>query len=97
MSSWQPKGLPAIGLKGALWIAVVAVLLLSYVLYTPPKTANGFEGATDWIFQSWPALGAATLAMWLLLKGPVASAHPMVQKACRLAMFFLPTVFFCTF
>ena len=88
MSSWQPKGLPAIGLKGALWTAVVAVLLLSYILYTPPKTANGSESATDWIFQSWPALGAATLAMWLLLKGPVASAHPILQRACRLAMFF---------
>jgi transitional endoplasmic reticulum ATPase len=88
MSSWQPKGLPAIGLKGALWAAVGAVLLLSYVLYTPPQTSTGSEGATDWIFQSWPALFAATLAMWLLLRGPVATAHPLIQKACRLAMFF---------
>jgi transitional endoplasmic reticulum ATPase len=88
MSSWQPKSLPAIGLKGALWAAVGAVLLLSYVLYTPPQTSSGSEGATDWIFQSWPALFAATLAMWLLLRGPVATAHPLLQKACRLAMFF---------
>lgn len=88
MSSWQPKGLPAIGLKGALWAAVGAILLLSYVLYTPPQTSSGSEGATDWIFQSWPALFAATLAMWLLLRGPVATAHPLIQKACRLAMFF---------
>jgi transitional endoplasmic reticulum ATPase len=88
MSSWQPKGLPAIGLKGALWAAVGAVLLLSYVLYTPPQASSGSEGATDWIFQSWPALFAATLAMWLLLRGPVATAHTLIQKACRLAMFF---------
>jgi transitional endoplasmic reticulum ATPase len=88
MSSWQAKSLSAIGLKGALWAVVVAVLLLSYVFYTPPATQKASEGATDWIFQSWPALFAATLAMWLLLRGPVATAHLLIQKACRLAMFF---------
>jgi hypothetical protein len=46
------------------------------------------QGAVDWIFQSWPTLFAAALAMWLLLKSRVSTAHSLVQKACRLAMFF---------
>ena len=86
MSSWPSRVIPAMGLRGLLWIVVVSVLLLSYVLYAP--SAQAPEGATDWIFQSWPALFAAALAMWLLLKGPVATAHAVVQKACQLAMFF---------
>lgn len=86
MSSWPSRVLPAMGLRGLLWIVVVSVLLLSYVLYAP--SAQAPEGATDWIFQSWPALFAAALAMWLLLKGPVATAHGVIQKACRLAMVF---------
>ena len=86
MSSWSSRVIPAMGLRGLLWIVVVSVLLLSYVLYAP--SAQAPEGATDWIFQSWPALFAAVLAMWLLLKGPVATAHAVVQKVCQLAMFF---------
>ena len=86
MSSWPSRVIPAMGLRGLLWIVVVSVLLLSYVLYAP--SAQAPEGATDWIFQSWPALFAAALAMWLLLKGPVATAHALVQKVCQLAMFF---------
>ncbi len=88
MSSRPSRGLPAIGLRGLLWIVVVSVLLLSYVLYAPSVSAQTPEGAADWIFQSWPALFAAALAMWLLLNGPVGTAHSLVQKACRLAMFF---------
>jgi transitional endoplasmic reticulum ATPase len=88
MSSWPSRGLPVIGLRGLLWVVVVSVLLLSYILYAPPPLARAPEGAVDWIFQSWPALFAAALAMWLLLKGPIATAHVLVQKACRLAMFF---------
>lgn len=88
MSSWPSRGLPAFGIRGLLWIAVVSVLLLSYLLYSRTPSAHGPEGATDWIFRSWPALFAAGLAMWLLLKGPLATAHSLVQKLCRLAMFF---------
>lgn len=87
MSSWPSRGVPAVGLRGLLWAVVVSVLLLSYFLYTPfSNTAS--EGAADWIFRSWPALFAAALAMWLVLHGPAAAAHSLIQKACRLAMFF---------
>ena len=87
MSSWPSKGIPAIGLRGLLWGVVGSVLLLSYFLYTPSSNTTP-EGAADWIFRSWPALFAAGLAMWLLLHGSVSAAHPLVQRACRLAMFF---------
>lgn len=86
MSSWQLKGLPAMGLRSVLWILVASAFLLSYALYSPSSGAR--EGAADWIFRSWPALLAAGLAMWLLLKGPLATAHGLLQKGCRLAMFF---------
>jgi transitional endoplasmic reticulum ATPase len=88
MSSW-PRGVSAFGIRGLLWVAVGSILLLSYLLYTPPpSTAHVGQGPADWIFRSWPALFAAALAMWLLLKGPAATAHPLIRKACRLAMFF---------
>ena len=88
MSSW-PRSVSALGIRGLLWVVVASVFLLSYLLYTPPSSAtSGGEGPADWIFRSWPALFAAALAMWLLLKGPATSAHPLVRKACRLAMFF---------
>ena len=38
--------------------------------------------------SSWPALFAAALAMWLVLKGPAAKKPSWVQKACRVAMAF---------
>ena len=38
--------------------------------------------------SSWPFLFAAALAIWLLLKGPVAKTPPFVQKTCRIAMVF---------
>jgi hypothetical protein len=63
MSSWASRGLPKIGLRGLLWMVVATVLLLSYVLYTPSPSAQAPEGAADWIFQNWPALFAAALAM----------------------------------
>src|SRR5579872_882608 len=88
MSSW-PRSVSALGIRGLLWVVVASVFLLSYLLYAPPSSATpGGEGPADWIFRSWPALFAAALAMWLLLKGPATSAHPLVRKACRLAMFF---------
>ena len=88
MSSW-PRGVSAFGIRGLLWVAVASVFLLSYLFYTPPPSAaRGAEGPADWIFRSWPALFAAALAMWLLLKGPAATAHSLVRKGCRLAMFF---------
>ena len=88
MSSW-PRSVSALGVRGLLWVVVASVFLLSYLLYAPPSSATpGGEGPADWISRSWPALFAAALAMWLLLKGPATSAHPLVRKACRLAMFF---------
>jgi hypothetical protein len=38
--------------------------------------------------SSWPALFAAALAMWLVLKGPAANKPSWVQKPCRVAMVF---------
>ena len=38
--------------------------------------------------SSWPALFAAAVAMWLILKGPVVKKPSWVQKSCRLAMAF---------
>ena len=38
--------------------------------------------------SSWPALFAAALAMWLVLKGPAAKKPSWVQKACRVAIAF---------
>jgi transitional endoplasmic reticulum ATPase len=89
MSSW-PRGVSAFGIRGLLWVAVASVFLLSFLLYTPTPSAvrGGGPGPADWIFRNWPALFAVAAAMWLLLKGPAASAYPLVRKACRLAMFF---------
>jgi hypothetical protein len=39
--------------------------------------------------SSWPFLFAAALAMWLLLKGPVAKTPLFVEKVCRIAIVFL--------
>jgi hypothetical protein len=38
--------------------------------------------------SSWPALFAAAVAMWLILKGPAGKKPSWVQKTCRLAMAF---------
>jgi hypothetical protein len=38
--------------------------------------------------SSWPALFAAALAIWLVLKGPAAKTPSWVQKACRVALAF---------
>ena len=38
--------------------------------------------------SSWPALFAAAVAMWLILKGPAGKKPSRVQKTCRLAMAF---------
>ena len=38
--------------------------------------------------SSWPALFAAALAIWLVLKGPAARTPSWVQKLCRFAMAF---------
>ena len=38
--------------------------------------------------SSWPALFAAAVAMWLILKGPAAKKPSWVQKLCRFAMAF---------
>ena len=38
--------------------------------------------------SSWPALFAAALAIWLVLKGPAARTPSWVQRACRVALAF---------
>ena len=38
--------------------------------------------------SSWPALFAAALAMWLVLRGPAAKKPSWVQRACRVAVAF---------
>jgi hypothetical protein len=38
--------------------------------------------------SSWPALFAAALAMWFVLKGPAANKPSWVQRACRVVMVF---------
>ena len=38
--------------------------------------------------SSWPALFAAALAIWFVLKGPAAKTPSWVQKACRVALAF---------
>lgn len=38
--------------------------------------------------SSWPALFAAALAIWLVLKGPAAAKPSWVQMLCRLAIAF---------
>jgi len=38
--------------------------------------------------SSWPALFAAALAIWLVLKGPAAAKPSWVQRLCRLAIAF---------
>ena len=37
---------------------------------------------------SWPSLIAAAIAIWLLLKGPIAKTPPFVQKGYRIAILF---------
>jgi transitional endoplasmic reticulum ATPase len=89
MSFSAPRGLASLSLRGILWIAVAAVVFLSYVLYTPEPAARGMQpGVADWIFRSWPALFASALGMWLLLSGPIVNAPRWVQKGVRLAMVF---------
>jgi len=38
--------------------------------------------------SSWPALFAAALAIWFVLKGPAAKTPSWVQKVCRVALAF---------
>src|ERR1700733_13837248 len=38
--------------------------------------------------SSWPALFAAAVAMWLILKGPAAKKPSWVQKLCRFVLVF---------
>ena len=38
--------------------------------------------------SSWPALFAAALAIWLVLKGPAAAKPSWIQRLCRLAIAF---------
>ena len=82
MSFSLPRGLASLSLRGILWIAVAAVVFLSYILYTPEPAARGMQpGVADWIFRSWPALFASALGMWLLLSGPIVNAPSGCRRA----------------
>jgi ATP-dependent Zn protease len=80
-----------------LWIAVGAVFVLSFLLYSPgSKTSATNVGPMDWLFQSWPALFAAACSMWLLLNGPVSIAPIWIRKACRVTLaVFVYSSFLC--
>jgi hypothetical protein len=89
-SSWASQKFAGFSLRGLLWSAATSVLLLSYFLYTPQSAIKGAHpGPVDWIFQSWPALLAMAIAIWLLLRGPLATTPSFVQKGARLLMLFL--------
>ena len=83
-TSWS-----SLTLRGFLWIAVGAVFVLSFLLYSPESKIPGAQaGPTDWLFRSWPALFAAAGAMWLLLNGPVSATPSWMQKGCRVILVF---------
>jgi hypothetical protein len=89
MSSWASQHFARLSLRGLLWFGVLSVLLLSYFVYAPQSATRGAHpGLVDWVLQSWPALFAMALAIWLLLQGPLAFAPSFVQKAARLVMLF---------
>src|SRR6266498_1205304 len=83
-SSWS-----SLTLRRFLWIAVGAIFVLSFLLYSPDsKTPGAQPGPTDWLFRNWPALFAAAGAMWLLLNGPVSATPSWMQKGCRAILVF---------
>lgn len=89
MSSWASQRFARFSLRGLLWFGVFSVLLLSYFVYAPQSATRGaHRSLVDWLLQSWPALFAMALAIWLLLQGPLAFAPSYVQKAARLVMLF---------
>jgi hypothetical protein len=89
MSSWASQRFARFSLRGLLWFGVFSVLLLSYFVYAPQSATRGAHPSlVDWLLQSWPALFAMALAIWLLLQGPLAFAPSFVQKAARLVMLF---------
>ncbi len=90
MPVWPSRGSwSSLTFRGFLWIAVGAVFVLSFFLYSPESTPSGAESAPlGWLFRSWPALFAAAAAVWLLLNGPISAAPSWVQKAGRVILVF---------
>jgi transitional endoplasmic reticulum ATPase len=90
MPAWPSQGFRSSPtFRGFLWIAVGAVFVLSFLLYTTAsKTPGTNPGPLDWLFHSWPALFAAACAMWLLLNGVLSVSPSWIQKACRLVLVF---------
>jgi len=90
MPAWPSRGFwSSPTFRAFLWIAVGAVFVLSFLLYSPEsKTPGAQAGPMDWLFRSWPAMFAAAGAMWLLLSGPVLGATSWIRKACRVILVF---------
>ena len=90
MPVWPSRGSwSSLTFRGYLWIAVGAVFVLSFFLYSPESTPSGAQPAPmGWLFRSWPALFAAAAAVWLLLNGPISAAPSWVQKAGRVILVF---------
>jgi transitional endoplasmic reticulum ATPase len=75
--------------RGFLWIAISAVFVLSFLVYTPASRTPGTNpGPLDWLFQSWPTLFAAACAMRLLLNDTLSASPSWIQKACRVVLVF---------
>src|SRR5579871_156619 len=90
MPVWPSRGSwSSLTFRGFLWIAVGAVFVLSFFLYSPESTPSGAQPAPmGWLFRSWPALFASAAAVWLLLNGPMSAAPSWVQKAARVILVF---------
>ncbi len=90
MPVWPSRGSwSSLTFRGFLWIAVGAVFVLSFFLYSPESTPSGVQSAPmGWLFRNWPALFAAAAAVWLLLNGPISAAPSWVQKAGRVILVF---------
>ena len=90
MPVWPSRGSwSSLTFRRFVWIAVGAVFVVSFLLYSPAtKAPETNAGPLDWLFQNWPALFAAACAMWLLANSPVATAPSWLQKACRVALVF---------
>ena len=90
MPVWPSRGSWSfLTFRGFLWIAVGAVFVLSFFLYSPESTPSGAHPAPmGWLFRSWPALFASAAAVWLLLNGPISAAPSWVQKAGRVILVF---------
>ena len=104
----RPKGvygclaLPRISVvphvRGFLWIAISAVFVLNFLLYSPASKTPGTDpSALDWLFQSWPTLFAVPCAMWLLLNGPLSASPFGYRRLAARLLCFSSTQVFCMY